>query len=340
VRCYGPGQPGNELCNGLDDDCDGIVDDNLVDCPGMPPMATCCKSNPPACSVLNDALNCGACGMTCNLANAQAACVAQACAIATCNMGYTDCDRMVSDGCEVNTGGDVNNCGSCGRRCNTPSNASSVGCTTGACVVTGCNGTHADCNGSFSDGCEVDTNNNIANCGKCGMACSVANGTPACMNGRCAIAMCMSSYGDCNNMYSDGCETDVTSDPNHCGNCTMKCMVANGTPACVSKMCQIGSCNTNWGDCDLSYGNGCETNTSSDVSNCGACNNDCNAAGKHYGDGCASGSCTCNGGPACDGSTNWCAGGGGCLLANGQTCTGNAQCWSNNCKNGSNRYCQ
>jgi hypothetical protein len=153
---------------------------------------------------------------------------------------------------------------------------------------------------------------------------------------------CNMNFADCTGGYADGCETDITSNVAHCGNCGTACSVAHGTAACVTKMCQIGSCNAGWSDCGGGYGDGCETNTGgSDINNCGSCGNYCDAANKHYGNGCANGGCTCDGGPPCDGTNFWCKAGSACSkYANGHSCGGNSECWSNNCKNGSNRYCQ
>lgn len=44
-------------------------------------------------------------------------------------------------------------------------------CLDGECVVTGCTGTRVDCNGLFSDGCEVDVCTSAAACDGCGLAC-------------------------------------------------------------------------------------------------------------------------------------------------------------------------
>jgi len=77
---------------------------------------------------LNTALgSCGACGRSCSFANATAVCRSGTCALGACNAGFADCDNNPANGCETNTGNDVNNCGACGRACST--NA----CTTGVC---------------------------------------------------------------------------------------------------------------------------------------------------------------------------------------------------------------
>lgn len=51
--------------------------------------------------VMNDPLNCGACGRTCVLPHGVAACSLGACALGACDLGYADCDGDVENGCEV-----------------------------------------------------------------------------------------------------------------------------------------------------------------------------------------------------------------------------------------------
>jgi hypothetical protein len=78
-----------------------------------------------------DTNNCGACGTVCPFpANGTMACVASACVIASCNPGFSDCDRNPSNGCEISTVSDVNNCGSCGTACTVGSS-----CVASACVA-------------------------------------------------------------------------------------------------------------------------------------------------------------------------------------------------------------
>lgn len=61
--------------------------------------------------------NCGSCGLVCTVANGVPLCSAGACAVASCNAGYANCDNNAANGCEVNTTNDRNNCGSCGLVC-------------------------------------------------------------------------------------------------------------------------------------------------------------------------------------------------------------------------------
>jgi hypothetical protein len=77
-----------------------------------------------------DVKNCGACGVTCTAANVgKATCAAGACGFDACKTGYTDCDKVAANGCEINTNSDAANCGACGKVC-----AYGEVCATGACV--------------------------------------------------------------------------------------------------------------------------------------------------------------------------------------------------------------
>jgi hypothetical protein len=80
----------NELCNGEDDDCDGIIDEIAA--------------------------------LDCNLAHAVSRCTAGMCAVERCAEGYSNCNGTAADGCE-RLASDIA-CGECGRRCAQPALAS------------------------------------------------------------------------------------------------------------------------------------------------------------------------------------------------------------------------
>lgn len=147
-----------------------------ADCP--PNQMTCCNT---ACvDTAADPGNCGACGMICNFQNAGGTCAAGACTLGSCNPGFADCDNVAANGCEVGTDADIQNCGGCGHAC-AGANAT-LACMGGMCLLMGCNGNFADCDGMAANGCESNTQTDPANCGQCGRACP--------MNNACAAGVC------------------------------------------------------------------------------------------------------------------------------------------------------
>ena len=115
------------------------------------------------------------CGVTgcapCSLAHATAGCLGGACAVAECARGYEDCDKVGSNGCEVDLTGSHDHCGTCIRVCN----AGQV-CSAGACGST-CEAGRTACAGSC-----VDLGTDDANCGGCGIACGAR---ASCEDGKC-----------------------------------------------------------------------------------------------------------------------------------------------------------
>ncbi|MCS6799256.1 MAG: MopE-related protein [Myxococcota bacterium] len=77
--CRGAVGPAPERCNGRDDDCDGMTDEDF--------------------SLSTDVNNCGACGRACGAANAIARCEMGSCRY-TCRTGFVDLNGDVRDGCE------------------------------------------------------------------------------------------------------------------------------------------------------------------------------------------------------------------------------------------------
>lgn len=73
--------------------------------------------------------NCGACGHVCTVAHGTSTCISGACAVAACEMGFADCDRIASNGCETNLLDDVRNCRACSAPC-----AAGEYCSNGTCT--------------------------------------------------------------------------------------------------------------------------------------------------------------------------------------------------------------
>jgi len=289
--------------------------------PQLPGDTDVCPTAQSACGtacteVQVDPSNCGTCGNVCAPANASPMCASGSCGISACNAGFGNCDNNGANGCETSLTS-VANCGACGNVCST-ANATAA-CSSGACAIGSCNVGFANCDGSAANGCEINTNSDVHNCGACGNTCATNNDTPACSSGSCSIGSCTAGFANCDNNAGNGCEVNTQTDAINCGTCGNVCSTANGTPACTQGACLIGSCNAGFAHC-TGVGSNCETNTTSDVRNCGACGFTCSSINDTPA--CTAGACSvasCNAGFAnCDG-----------LAANG--CEVNTQTDKNNC---------
>lgn len=287
--CVGEVVPAAEICDGIDNNCDGVFDESgaatscnarpnsTASCLGGTCRYTCnvsfgdCDGDPVnGCEVdlRSSTSHCGTCATPCSSGQV---CMSSACT-ATCSGGTpTSCG-----GSCVSTTTSVSNCGTCSNACATPSNATAT-CTASTCgfsCVTG----FGDCDGSAANGCELDLRSNNTNCGACGNACT---GGRTCQASACA---CPAGRVPCG-----GTCIDIGSDANNCGSCGNICDFSNATSSCVAGVCRLATCSPGFADCDSMASNGCEANTATSISNCGGCGTRCSSAGGTPT--CAMGSC-------------------------------------------------
>ncbi len=194
-----------ELCDGADQDCDSVVDETSELSCGGPHMGGFCVEG--SCSTF-------------------------------CETGWGDCDGELANGCEIDLS-QPSNCGECGNACPTGANGIPA-CVDYECYFT-CAGSFLDCNDDIAtDGCEVNTLSDEANCGGCGIGCRDAADTVAmCMAGECTYT-CATGYADCDGDLADAspttwCEIQSDRDVENCGACGMMC---TGAEACVTGTCQ------------------------------------------------------------------------------------------------------
>lgn len=304
--CERPCVPtGAETCNYLDDDCDCDTDEDFdlqndpANCgtcnhvcsypfgvPGcqngtcemqrcLDGYADCNSTDQDGCEIHTDSdvTNCGSCGNACQFDNADASCLSATCVIGGCDTGWRDCDSSDSNGCETDIFFDEQNCGGCGNRC-LYQNGVGV-CSGGNCFLSSCLTGYDDCNNNPADGCEIDLDSDVNNCGFCFNQCPGTVGTPICVNGGCDISSCNPGLEDCDPNDGVNCETDIWSDPNNCNGCGLVCNLANATALCSTGSCVVDQCAAGWGDCNNQDPDGCEHDVSGDPANCGFCGNVC-----------------------------------------------------------------
>lgn len=205
----------------------GSCDPGFADCNGIPTDG--CEVD-----LATNKANCGACDNVCpTIDHGQAACSMFLCGIASCDPGWQDCFGGATDGCETETVSDVDHCGSCTTVCPVVADGFRT-CEQGVCKIGSCDVDHEDCNGDITDGCEATLTGDPNNCGACKNVCQApANATAGCTGSTCGIGQCNAGFADCDNDLANGCEFDITSNPNNCGGCGVVC----GSGQCVNSAC-------------------------------------------------------------------------------------------------------
>lgn len=136
------------------------------------------------------------------------------------------------------------------------------------------------CNGTIATTC-----NNIGSgylmggvdCASSGLECS---------NGSC---QCKVGSLDCDGLVQNGCETNVSTDPDNCGGCDIVCSASHVSKRTCDDACD-GTCSAGFDDCNGDkQSDGCEINVNKDAKNCGACGVVC--SNNHVAAVCVAGDC-------------------------------------------------
>ncbi len=201
-----------EICNGLDDDCDGVIDNGCQCAVGTVRCGDACVS------LTTDVNHCGACGLKCPQGKS---CENGSCF--ECAAGGTVC----AGACVILTK-DLNHCGACGNSCR-----NGRICRNSACI---CEVDRTLC----GDAC-VDTSTDNDHCGACGQKCGIGTG---CKAGSCkpVVPPPCASNADCaaGQVCSNGqCQP-------HVAPCTSNANCAAGQ-VCSNGQCQphVAPCTSN-----------------------------------------------------------------------------------------------
>lgn len=199
----------------------------------------------------------------CAIPHGTPSCVGGACAVATCDQGFADCNANPADGCEVDLSKPTS-CGSCTTACPPATPTCAPVGTTFQCG-TGCTPAAPTRCGNEC----VDLLTSTNHCGACGAACApVMNATVSCVAGACTFT-CRPDFRAC------GGRCTALTDPAACGPACVVCPpVANGRPTCAADACGA-VCNAGFADCDANPANGCEAALATDPLHCGACGKAC-----------------------------------------------------------------
>jgi hypothetical protein len=287
----------------------------------------------------SDPASCGACDVACAPGEQ---CQAGQCGV-FCDAGQANCDGDAENGCETALG-TLTDCGFCGDSCDLAHAVAECSASLEQCAIVECEPGYADCDGVPDNGCEAHTDGSALDCGVCDNACpSGPDSTAVCTDGACGLS-CHGGFADCDEGPANGCEVDTNSTVSDCGGCGLTCSFANAAASCNAGLCQMGTCDGGFSDCDKDPTNGCEVDTNS-PSSCGGCGQACStshisatcSAGSCEGGGCQSGYADCNSNKRDDGcetsTTDTVAHCGGC----GQACSTShitAFCTSGSCEVG------
>ena len=141
-----------------------------------------------------DNQNCGACG---NICPGGTVCVGK-----TCTAICTGTLKVCNNAC-VDEQDDPGHCGSC-TPCTVEAQVSATDCRSGSCAIGLCKTGFADCNGTYTDGCEVNKQTDAKNCGGCGNVCATNQN---CSAGTCAYSTSCATYLAANPGAADGVYT-------------------------------------------------------------------------------------------------------------------------------------
>jgi len=180
----------DELCDNLDNDCDGFTDENF------PLVGASCFAGTGECEVTGT-YSCSTDGST------------QECSATPPAATPEQCDTLDND-CDGLTDEDLTRpCSNlCGAGVESCLSGAFAGCTAPLPIQEMCNHLDDDCDGDTDE--DFDFQADLQHCGDCFRLCAPPNGTGQCVLGVCVVAACDPGYLDLNGNAVDGCEYACT----------------------------------------------------------------------------------------------------------------------------------